>query len=113
MKAGDDRGSSTAELAMLLPVMALFLSLVLGLGVLGSHQIRVQQAASAVARELARGQSPAQAESSGIRLAGREATYHMGGTSEVATVRVTRNVQLPLVGTVVVHGEARVAVEQP
>lgn len=113
MIAVNDRGSTTAELAVLLPVIALFLCLVLGLGVLGVQQIRVQQAASAVARELARGNSPSEAESQGIRLAGVEANYQLGSTNQYATVQVSRSVELPLVGPITVRGHAQVAVEQP
>lgn len=112
MGAGSDRGSTTAELAVLLPVIALFLALVLGLGMLGTHQIRVQQAASAVARELARGESPAAARGTGTRLAGPEASYWISGGAAVASVTVTRSVELPLLGPVTVRGEARVAREQ-
>lgn len=110
---GNDRGSTTAELAVLLPAVALFLCLVMGLGVLGVQQIRVQQAASAVARELARGEDPDRAESSGVRLAGAEAHFLLGDHGEVASVKVSRSVSLPLVGPVIVHGEAHVARETP
>lgn len=113
MKLGNDRGSSTAELAVLLPAIALFLTLVLSCGVLGAQQIRVQQAASVVARELARGENPAQAQSSGIRIAGSDATYLMSQSDGYATVQVSRSIQLPVGGTITVRGEAQAAVEQP
>jgi len=41
----DDRGSSIAELAVLLPGIALMLTLALGVGVVGMQQIRAQQTA--------------------------------------------------------------------
>lgn len=108
----DDRGSSTAELAVLLPGIALMLSLTLGVGVLGMQQIRVQQAASAVARELARGEEPAQARATGSRLAGGKARFSISTGGSLAEVKVSRILQVPLIGTVTLRGEAHASWEQ-
>ncbi len=111
MKFSDDKGSSTAEFAVLLPAVALMLSLLLCLGTLGIQQIQVQQAAGAMARELARGEDQATARSSGVRLAGDKASFSIsqGGGFAKATVRKT--VRIPIVGGLQIHGEASVAVE--
>lgn len=108
----DDRGSSTAEFAVLLPAIALMLSLLLCLGVLGMRQIQVQQAAGAMARELARGEDTGVARARGIQLAGTSARYTVGNGGGYATVTVAKSVDLPVVGAVEVRGTARVANEK-
>jgi len=111
MRLADERGSSTAELAVLLPSIAVMLSLVLALGSLGSQQIRVQQAASAVARELARGEQPSQARAAGTRLAGADAHFDIGVDGQLGTVQVAKSVQLPVLGPITVRGQAQAALE--
>ncbi|WP_431709998.1 TadE family type IV pilus minor pilin [Glutamicibacter uratoxydans] len=113
MKLGNERGSATAEVAVLLPSIALCLMLLLSLGVLGAQQIRVQQAASVVARELARGEDPEQAENSGVRIAGNEATYRLDRSAGFAIVHVSRDLQLPIGGSITLHGRAQSTLEQP
>ncbi|GAB3618884.1 hypothetical protein GCM10027417_01440 [Glutamicibacter endophyticus] len=112
MNLRDETGSSTAEFAVLLPVIALVLGLVLGCGALGAQQIRVQQAAAAVARELARGSDPSVARAAGTRLAGTEASISLDNIGELNTVIVTSTVSLPLLGNLPVRGQASVAGEQ-
>lgn len=112
MKLSDDSGSSTAEFAVLLPAVVLMLSLLLCLGVLGIQQIQVQQAAGAMARELARGEDGATARASGERLAGGKASYSMSTAGGFSKVTVRKAVQIPIVGNVQVHGEASVALER-
>lgn len=107
----DETGSSTAEFAVLLPAVAVMLSLVLGFGVLGIQQIQVQQAAGAMARELARGEDSATARASGVKLAGNEARFWQSTASGYAQVHVSKSVRLPIVGSIQVHGQASVAVE--
>ena len=59
LRAHDDRGSVTAEFAATLPAVVLVLALCLsGLQVAGQH-LRLQDAAAAAARSLARGDSAA------------------------------------------------------
>ena len=108
----DERGSSTAEFAVLLPAIALILSLLLCLGVLGMQQIQVQQAAGAMARELARGEDPGAARARGIALAGTSARYSVGNSGGYSTVTVEKSVDLPVAGPVEVRGTARVANEK-
>ncbi|GGL92657.1 TadE family type IV pilus minor pilin [Glutamicibacter protophormiae] len=112
MDVMDERGSSTAEFAVLLPAIALLLSLLLCLGVLGMHQIQVQQAAGAMARELARGEDPGAARARGIQLAGTSARFSVDNGGGYATVTVAKSVDLPVVGPVEVRGTASVANEQ-
>jgi len=111
MKLSDEKGSSTAEFAVLLPAVALMLSLLLCFGVLGIQQIQVQQAAGAMARELARGEDQRTARSSGVRLAGSKASFVISSGGGFSTVTVRKSVQLPIVGSIQIHGEASVAVE--
>lgn len=111
MKLNDERGSSTAEFAVLLPVVAVFLALLLCFGVLGIKQIQVQQAAGAMARELARGEEHAQVRSSGVRLAGNDANYSISTAGGYSNVRVSKSVNIPVLGPVQVHGEASVVLE--
>ncbi|MFJ2619584.1 TadE family type IV pilus minor pilin [Glutamicibacter sp. NPDC087344] len=108
----DDRGSSTAEFAVLLPAIALMLTLLLCLGVLGMQQIQVQQAAGAMARELARGEDPGAAMTKGIQLAGSSAHYTVSNTGEFSTVTVRKSVDLPVIGAVDVQGTASVVNER-
>lgn len=108
----DERGSSTAEFAVLLPAIAVLLSLLLCLGVLGMQQIQVQQAAGAMARELARGEDGASARARGVQLAGSSADYSVSSAGGYSTVTVAKSVALPLVGAVQVHGTASVANEK-
>ncbi|WP_313814106.1 TadE family type IV pilus minor pilin [Glutamicibacter sp.] len=112
MNLNDDRGSSTAEFAVLLPSIALMVSLLLCFGVLGMQQIRVQQAAGAMARELARGEDTGTARASGARLAGEGASFSLSTGGEYSTVTVAKSINIPLVGPVRVHGTASVANEQ-
>ena len=112
MDLNDEKGSSTAEFAVLLPAVALLLSLLLCFGVLGMQQIQVQQAAGAAARELARGEDAGTARASGARLAGSEAAFRISSGGDYSTVSVAKTVRIPLVGPVMVHGKASVANEQ-
>lgn len=111
MKLSDEKGSSTAEFAVLLPAIALMLSLLLCFGVLGIQQIQVQQAAGAMARELARGEDSATARASGLRLAGNEARFSMSQAGGYSRVIVQKTVQLPVLGGIRIQGQASVAVE--
>lgn len=88
------RGSSTAEFAVLLPVVAALLALVLGAGVCGSTQVRLEQAARAAARELARGESAAEAIDTGRRLAGEKTNVRVGTSGPYRSVEVSRRITL-------------------
>ena len=95
MSLHHQRGSSTAEFAVLLPVVAAFLAVVLGAGVCGSTQMRLEQAARAAARELARGEPAAHAVETGQRLAGEGAAVRVGPAGRYRSVEVTRTMTLP------------------
>ncbi|WP_404286469.1 TadE family type IV pilus minor pilin [Glutamicibacter arilaitensis] len=111
MNLNDERGSSTAEFAVLLPAVAVFLSLLLCFGILGMKQIQVQQAAAAMARELARGEESSVVHSSGIRLAGHDATYSISKGGGFSEVHVSKSMRIPLLGPIKVKGAASVALE--
>ncbi|MGW9550085.1 TadE family type IV pilus minor pilin [Citricoccus zhacaiensis] len=71
--AGADRGSVTAEYAVMLPAAALVLVGALLAGAATLQQVRLEEAAAASVRELARGESEADVRSTARRMAG-EAT---------------------------------------
>jgi len=75
---------------VLLPTVLALLLVVAGLGVVGSAQVRVQQAAGAAARELARGAAPPDLATT----AGHGATASTRSSGGVAVVTVTRRVEL-------------------
>ncbi|MGM7671077.1 TadE family type IV pilus minor pilin [Microbacterium sp. A93] len=68
-----DRGSVTAEYAVMLPAAALVLVAGLLAGVATMQQVRLEEAAVASVRQLARGESAADAQATVRRMAG-EAT---------------------------------------
>lgn len=65
-----DRGSVTAEYAVMLPAAALVLMAGLLAGAATLQQVRLEEAAVASARQLARGESDAQAQNTARRMAG-------------------------------------------
>ncbi|XKH53292.1 pilus assembly protein [Citricoccus nitrophenolicus] len=71
--AGAERGSVTAEYAVMLPAAALVLVGALLAGAATLQQVRLEEAAAASVRELARGESEADVRSTARRMAG-EAT---------------------------------------
>lgn len=92
------RGSSTAEFAVLLPTVAAFLALALGAGICGTTQVRLEQAARATAREIARGEPTASAIDTGRRLAGEAATIRIGSSGPYRRVEVSARYALPWFG---------------
>lgn len=105
-------GSSTAEVAVLLPAVAILLAVVAGAGVVGGQQVRIQQAASAAARELARGTSAAEAIGTAHRLAGEQISISATASGGYGHVRVVSAVDLPLLGPIELHAEANARMEQ-
>ncbi|WP_344229677.1 TadE family protein [Citricoccus alkalitolerans] len=71
--AGAERGSVTAEYAVMLPAAALVLVGALLAGAATLQQVRLEEAAAASVRELARGENEADVRSTARRMAG-EAT---------------------------------------
>ncbi|WP_417219979.1 TadE family type IV pilus minor pilin [Arthrobacter sp.] len=98
MSDGTEHGSSTAEFAVLLPAVAALLAVALGAGVCGTTQVRLEQAARATARELARGETTASALETGHRLAGETASIKIGSAGPYRRVEVSTQFALPWFG---------------
>lgn len=90
----------TAEFAVALPAVLLLFALLLGGAAAGATQLRLEEAALAAARALARGESQAAAEAIAKRLAGASATAAIAADGEWISVTVADRVAGPL-GSVV------------
>jgi Flp pilus assembly protein TadG len=97
---GNARGAVTAEFAVALPAVLLLLALLLAGAAAGATQLRLEEAALAGARALARGESPAAAEAIVSRLAGASATAALAADGEWVSVTVADRVAGPLGSTV-------------
>jgi Flp pilus assembly protein TadG len=97
---GGSRGAVTAEFAVALPAVLLLLALLLAGAAAGATQLRLEAAALAGARALARGESPAAAEAIVNRLAGASATAAIAADGEWVRVTVADRVPGPLGSTV-------------
>ena len=106
MPSHPEAGSSTAEFAVLLPAVALLLTVVAAAGVLGGEQIRIQQAASAAARELARGTDAGQSIATALRIGGAGLDVSLGSGAGYESVVVTSGVVLPLLGEIRLTAQA-------
>ena len=73
----EERGSATAEFAVTLPVVVSLLAVLLGAVAAGSQQLRLEEAARAASRSLARGDSQEAATAGALRLAGEHATLEL------------------------------------
>jgi len=93
---GDSRGAVTAEFAAALPAVLLLLALLLAGAAAGATQLRLEEAALAGARALARGESPAAAEAMVRRLAGASATAAIVVDGEWVSVTIADRVAGPL-----------------
>jgi Flp pilus assembly protein TadG len=94
------RGAVTAEFAVALPAVVLLLALLLAGAAAGATQLRLEQAAFAGARALARGESQAAAQATVSRLAGASATAAIAADGEWTSVTVADRVAGPLGSTV-------------
>lgn len=86
----DERGSVTAEFSVTLPVVVVLLAVLLGAGSAAMQQLRLEEAARAASRSLARGDTQDAAKSGALRLAGAHAWLEIhddGGGFVRATVR--------------------------
>ncbi|MDN5820468.1 MAG: pilus assembly protein [Brachybacterium sp.] len=92
---GDDRGSATAETAIVLPVVVVMVVVVLLTGVGLGGQLRLESAARGAARELARGEDTAAAVAVAQQIGGEgtEVTTSMEGNW--VRVEVRRTLQAP------------------
>lgn len=82
------RGSVTAELAVVLPGFIVLLAVLLLAASAGMLQLRLEEGARAGARALARGDSSAQVVDTATRLAGHGAAVSLGREGDYATVTV-------------------------
>lgn len=108
-----DRGSVTAEFAVLLPVVALLLGVVVALAACASAQLRCADAARVAARVAAIGESDAAVASAARRVAGAgaRAAVVRDDAWVVVTVETTVGPTLPLVAGLTVRGTATAWVE--
>ena len=90
----DERGSATAELAVVLPCVALLIAVVAAAGAGGRAQLRCQDAAWTAVRLAARGEPPHTALAAARSVAPRGAVISVGGDTEVVTATVTVTVRL-------------------
>lgn len=81
-----ERGSATAELAVVLPVVVLVLGLVLGTGAASARITTTTEAAAAAARSLGRGESQAQARSLAAQVQ-PDATLQISDQGDLVCVR--------------------------
>ena len=86
----DDRGSATAETAIVLPVVVLMVVVILLTGAGLGAQVRLESAARGAARDMARGEDPAVAVATAQRIGGDATSVQISGTGVWVRVEVTR-----------------------
>jgi Flp pilus assembly protein TadG len=92
-----ERGSVTAETAVVLPALVLLLAVLLGAASAGTTQLRLEEAARAGAREAARGEPAGSVESTVRRLAGTRAELAVTGQGGWTSITVSSEVDGPFV----------------
>lgn len=109
----DDRGSVTAEFAVLLPVVALLVAVVVALTACAAAQLRCADAARAGARAAALGEDDATVAAVARRVAGDGVRVAVARDAEWVVVRVESTIgpTLPVAGGVTVQGTATARVE--
>lgn len=106
-RRGADRGSVTAELAVGLLVVGVVLLLAGWLAAAGAAQVRVQLAAGAAARALARGEDPATVQQRVASAVGEGARSERVDADGLVRVRVVTPLQVPVLDArLEVTGEA-------
>ena len=98
--SGKDRGAVTAEFAVALPAVLLLLALLLAGSAAGITQLRLEEAARAGARALARGEDAGTVDGIVRHLAGASASSSVAADGEWLSVTVSGRVSGP-VGTMV------------
>lgn len=93
---GSAQGAVTAEFAVVLPAVLLLLALLLAGAASGVTQLRLEEAARAGARALARGEDPAAVQGIVRTLAGTSATASVAADGEWLSVTVADKVGGPL-----------------
>lgn len=91
----EDRGSATAETAIVLPVVIMMVVLVLLTGAGLGTQLRLESAARGAARELARGEDPAAAIAVAQKIGGEGTTVAISPAGDWVRVEVTRTLRAP------------------
>lgn len=91
----DDRGSATAETAIVLPVVVMMVVLVLLTGAGLGTQLRLESAARGAARELARGEDDATAVAAAQRIGGEGTAVRVSSQGSWVRVEVTRTLRAP------------------
>jgi Flp pilus assembly protein TadG len=93
-----ERGSVTAETAIVLPAVVAVLAMLLAGATAGSTQLQLEKAAQTAARQLARGESGADAASAVRRIAGSRAVLASGNAGGWVSVEVSTAVPGPWAG---------------
>ena len=91
----DDRGSATAETAIVLPVVVVMVMVVLLTGAGLGTQLRLESAARGAAREMARGEDPSAATAVAQRIGGEGTAVEITTAGDWARVEVTRTLRAP------------------
>lgn len=92
---GDDRGSATAETAIVLPVVVVMVVVLLVTGMGLGSQLRLESAARGAARELARGEDTAAAVAVAQRIGGEGTVVTTSVSGPWARVEVHRTLAAP------------------
>jgi Flp pilus assembly protein TadG len=87
-RIGEERGSVTAEAALVLPVVAAFALALVWLVTVALAHVRVVDAARDAAREIARGGDPAAAQAQARATAGQGVTMVVDRSGQDATVTI-------------------------
>ncbi|GLB65990.1 TadE family protein [Arthrobacter mangrovi] len=98
LEVSSERGSVTAETAIVLPAVVAVLAMLLAGATAGSTQLQLEKAAQTAARQLARGESGADAASAVRRIAGPRAALASGNAGGWVTVEVSAAVPGPWAG---------------
>jgi hypothetical protein len=93
---GKNRGAVTAEFAVALPAVVLLLALLLAGSAAGITQFRLEEAARAGARALARGEDAGAVDGIVRKLAGASASSSVGADGEWLSVTVSGRVSGPV-----------------
>ena len=109
------RGSVTAEFAVAIPAVIVLLGILLGAASAAVCQIRVEEAARAGARAVARGEDPGTVAREVARVAGPGAEHSIEASAGAVTVQVSAAVPGPVaaVAGLRAHAAASLSVEGP